>query len=824
MIGQTISHYKILAKLGEGGMGVVYKAEDLDLHVTRALKFLPPHAASDDDQLTRLKHEARAAAALEHHNICQVHEIGRADGQTFIVMSYLEGRTLEDRLADEGSLPLAEAMKIATEVGDALSRAHAAGIVHRDIKPANIMLTESGQTVVMDFGLAKSADLTKMTKTGTTLGTAAYMSPEQMQGQTVDARADLWALGVLLFQMVTDRLPFGGENLPAVAYAVQHTEPESPTAIRSEVSSDLEKVIDRTLAKDPQQRYQTADELLGDLKAVRNHQDLARKTALYDHRQKLKRRQRLLYGTLTAIVIIVAVTAWWVRHQDLQRIDALAVLPFANLSGDAEQEYFADGMTDALITELQQLGGDQLRVIGRTSAMSFKDSDKTLPQIAAELGVDVVVEASVSRTGNMVKIAAKLIRARPQEQQLWAGTFERNQLAIHSLHAQIARAVAEHVQLVLSPASSDHLAQAATRKTDPEAYEAYLKGRHFFLNLNLSGLYMKDPQALEHFHLIETFFTKSVQLDSTFAPAWAGFAQYHILREHTGIGTHATEEAFAAATRSIELDDSLGEAHAAMGHILWEHQFHAQEADGELRLAMNLNPNDSFALTTYSYYLMTMGRYQESARAMQKALDLDPLSRFINSAAWQPLAYAGLHDESLRQNDKYFESFPDSAQWLGTRFAILEIAGRYEEAIALVSEKNPNEIPLRRHLEVPPLLMELGRSDEALDYLERFRSQADEDSLFFSLGLAHAAIGNLDEARQYLIKAEKADILPFNMAHLSTMVGDLDRAFSHLDNAYENRHSYLTRLPYLVENNPEWASLGSDPRYHDLVRRMGLRD
>jgi TolB-like protein/Tfp pilus assembly protein PilF len=823
LIGRTISHYKILAKLGEGGMGVVYKAEDLDLKVTRALKFLPSHTATDGEQLARLKREAQSAASLEHPNICQVHEIGRADGQTFIVMSYLEGRTLEDRLTDEGPLPIADAIKIATEVGDALKRAHAAGIVHRDIKPANIMLTASGQTVVMDFGLAKSADLTRMTKTGTTLGTAAYMSPEQMQGQSVDARADLWALGVILYEMLTGRVPFGGDNLPAVAYAVQHREPESPTGIRAEVSADLERVIDRTLAKDPGQRYQTADELMGDLEAVRNEQDLARKTALYDHRNRLKRQKMLLLGMLTAAVVIAAGMVWWIWHQDMHRIDALAVLPFANLSGDKEQEYFSDGMTEALITELQQLASDQMRVVGRTSVMSFKGSNKTLPEIAAALGVDVVVEASVIRSGNLVKVAAKLIRARPQEQQLWADTYERNIADILSLYSELAREVATQIQIVLTPDAQAR--GTGSRVVDPDAYEAYLKGRHFLLNLDLAGVESGNPQALENFHLIKSFFTKSIQMDSTYAPAWAGLAQFHIQREHRGVGSHAIEEAYAAAARAIDLDDSLGEAHCAMGHILWEHQYRPREAEGEFRRALKMNPNDPLAHVLYSYCLMNLGRYQESTGSMRMALELDPLSRFINYVGFAPLANAGKYDEALRQLDKYHESYPDPQFYKKTKFNILESAGRYEEALVLIDELDPTENILELHLRVPPVLMALRRPGDARDFLEKYRSQAAADSLFFLLGRAEASVGNLDEARQWLDKSDEAsNSTPMDLAKLSAMIGDLDRAFAYLEKAYDSNNWYLTRLAYLVENDPEWKVLGPDPRYHDLVQRMGLRD
>ncbi len=787
MIGQTISHYKILAKLGEGGMGVVYKAEDLDLKVTRALKFLPPHTASDEDQLTRLKHEARAAAALEHPNICQVHEIGRDQGQTFIVMSFLEGRTLEDRLTDEGPLPIGEALTIATEVGDALKRAHAAGIVHRDIKPANIMLTEGGQAVVMDFGLAKGSDLTRLTKTGTTLGTATYMSPEQMLGQPVDARADLWALGVMLYEMVTGRVPFAGDNLPAVAYAVQHKEPVSPSGIRAEVSGDLERVIDRTLAKDPQQRYQTADELMGDLEAVRDEQDLARKTALYDRRQKLKRRKRLLFGSLAAIVVAAAALIWWTRYQDLNRIDALAVLPFANLSGDSEQEYFSDGMTEALITELHQLAAHQLRVIGRTSVMSFKGSNKSLPEIAAELGVDAVVEASVIRSGDLIKVAAKLIRARPQEQQLWAQTYERHQRDILSLHAEVARAIAEQVELVLTPQAEEHLARAEKMEVDPELYDQFLLGKYWVDQNDME-------KALSYFEAI-------IAADSTYAPAWAWGAHCHIMPTH-GVWPVPEEliaKARIMAERSIELDPNYSEGYFILAHILWEHDWNMPGAKRAVDGGFELNPDSVFGLINSAFFYNAMGRSDLAVPAMRRALELDPFNYLNNLVAFNIYSFAGLHDESVASIQRAKELFPD---WMGDR-----------DNLAWAYYWN-------------------GDFDEAIRIREEIITQAEADGnngeatwqTFMLAGICIHA-GQVDRGRSLYKKfwdsVDPADVSPARRAWMHADLGEMDEAFRWIQIAYDQNEMMLVWL----KTYPSFSiSLAGDPRYGEWLEKMGLND
>jgi serine/threonine-protein kinase len=339
VIGQTVSHYRITRELGAGGMGVVYEAEDLDLQVKRALKFLPPHASVNDDDRRRLTREARAAAGLEHPNICQVHEIGRDGDQTFIVMSYLEGQTLAERLEIQGPLPLEMALKSTLDIGRALSMAHRAGVVHRDIKPANVMLIENDEAVVMDFGLAKGGDLSRVTQTGATLGTAAYMSPEQARGDPVDGRSDIWSLGVVLYEMMTGRVPFKGDHLAAVAYAIQHKEPESPQNLRPNLPDDMDRIIGRALAKEPSQRYQSVDDFLADLVAVKEQQKLDGQTLRYDRARRLRRSRTLVSVLLATTLLAVAALVFWPRPTPIR---SLAVLPFANLSGNTEQEYLAD--------------------------------------------------------------------------------------------------------------------------------------------------------------------------------------------------------------------------------------------------------------------------------------------------------------------------------------------------------------------------------------------------------------------------------------------------------------------------------------------------
>jgi non-specific serine/threonine protein kinase len=430
MIGQTISHYKILEKLGEGGMGVVYKAEDTKLKRAVALKFLPPGLTRDPEAKERFLHEAQAAAALEHQHICNIYEIDESEDQIFIVMSCFEGQTIKEKI-DSGPLKIDEALKIAIQAAEGLQAAHEKEIVHRDIKSANIMVTGKGQTKIMDFGLAKLKGQTKITKEGTTLGTASYMSPEQAQGADVDHRTDIWSLGVVLYEMITGQLPFRGEYEQALVYSIMNEQPEPLTALRTGVPMELERIVNKTLAKDPSERYQHADDLMVDLRNLKKDtkpgMSVPGKKVRIDTPQKPIKR--LVIGAVV-IILVLLVGYWFLSKKQSQPpvvvsedLKSIAVLPFVNMSADKNQEYFCDGMTEDIITKLSQV--TDLKVISRTSVMLYKDKKKRIRDIGEELNVAAILEGSVRKGGNRLRITAQLINTKT-EAHIWADAFDRD--------------------------------------------------------------------------------------------------------------------------------------------------------------------------------------------------------------------------------------------------------------------------------------------------------------------------------------------------------------------------------------------------------------
>ena len=772
LLGQTMSHYRILERLGEGGMGVVYLAEDLTLKRRVALKFLPADAVADPEARARLTHEAQAAASLLHPNICPVYEIAEADGQTFIAMGHLEGRTLRQRLAD-GPVPLAEALSIARQIGEGLAAAHAKGIVHRDVKPGNVMLLPDGRPVLMDFGLARVGGATRLTRTGTTLGTAAYMAPEQALGREADARSDVWALGVVLYELVSGKVPFGGEHEAAQLYAIVNVEPPPLTAVAPGVPAGLNGIVTKALAKEPARRYLSAGELAADLGVI--ERDVTAEPA---GRGRRTRRQRawlaaaIMLGTVAVVVALTALNVGGIRERLFEggpRIRSIAVLPLANLSGDASQEYFADGMTEALINDLGQVSA--LRVISRTSAMGYKNTKKSLKEIARELHVDAIVEGSVSRSAGRVKISAQLIRAR-EERQLWADAFEHDLKDVMVLQGEMAGTIAGAVKAKLTPAERTRLAR--TRPVNPEAYQLYLMGKA-----------LNGQKALEYYE-------RAIALDSTFAQAYMGVAGAYDWMAMMGEMPQrdADPKIQAATRRALELDSSLQDAHLAQAKILSGAADWAG-AEREYRRAIESDPSNGGLHDTYGLFLLSLGRYDEAATEFEREEELrvdPPTPGYFGGLGWA-FFYCRRFSKSIALLHKARELDPGAQQSMLLSWNYVQ-THRYDEACA----------EAKRALDAAPDIEPLvagtgwvfglsGRRQDALAVLERLRAMA-----------------------------RRGYVEPYNFAWLWDGLGNTDSTMAWL----ERGHAENSASMWSVKCEMWTDRLRADPRFKDLLRRRKL--
>jgi len=598
--GSTIAgKYQILEELGRGGMGVVYKAHDTKLKRTVALKFLPSELTHISEVKERFMHEAQAAAALDHPNICTVYEFDEAEEKTFISMAYIEGQSLKKKI-ESGPLELDEALRIAIQVAEGLQEAHKKGVVHRDIKSANIMVDERAQAKIMDFGLARMTGGTLLTKEGMTMGTIAYMSPEQARGEEVDHRTDIWSFGVVLYEMFSGQLPFKGDHDQAVVYSILNEKPDPITNLSSEIPMSIDQVVGKALEKNPDERYQNLEDLLDDLRSI-SEGIVPEGVKARLRKAKLRRRKRaILYAGAAGLIIIMAVIALTLFTGRAEAIDSIAVLPFENLTGDSEQEFFVDSATDELIGQLAQISGLR-RVISRTTVMEYKGVEKSLPEIARELNVDAVVEGTVYQVGENVRIRVQLIDALPEERNLWAETYDRAKTDVLVMYSEMARAIADKTRVNLTAEETTRLSSA--RQVNPKAYDAYIQGRSHWYRLTAQDL----ETALGDFEL-------ALQIDPNYALAHTGVALVWVGRNQMNLAprSEAVPLAMAAAEKAVELDNTLAEAHYALALIRTWSEWDWEGAETAFQRAIELNPNFPDVRAYYSHFLAHMGRTDEA--------------------------------------------------------------------------------------------------------------------------------------------------------------------------------------------------------------------
>jgi serine/threonine protein kinase/Tfp pilus assembly protein PilF len=770
--------YKIQEELGRGGMGVVYKAVDTKLKRTVALKFLPPEMTSDPEAKERFVHEAQAAAALDHPNICTVHEVEEAEERTYISMAFVEGQSLKERI-NQDPMNIEEALEITIQVAEGLEEAHKKGIIHRDIKSANIMVTEKGQAKIMDFGLAKVRGGTLITREGTTMGTVAYMSPEQARGEEVDQRTDIWSFGVVLYEMFGGQLPFKGEHDQVVLYSILKEEPKPITDLKAEIPMAIEQVVSKALEKDPDKRYKQAEELLDDLKSI-SAGIVPEEIKVRMKKKKLRRRKMaILYAGLAGLIIILAVLGLTLLKGPLETINSIAVLPLENLTGDAEQEYFVDVVTDELIGQLGQISGLQ-RVISRTSVMRYKNTDKSLPEIAREMNVDALVEGTVYQVGENVSIKLQLFDALPEERSLWTERYDRPITDVLVMYGEMARAIAENIKVKLTAQEETRL--AGPRQVNPEAYEAYVRGSYKWMNF-------MTPKDLD---TAEKHFDLALEKDPSYAPAYAGCAWVWLIRNQWGWSPpeEAGPKAKAAALRAIELDKNSASAHETLAVIRKVIDWDWDGAWVSYRRSLELNPNVASAQGSYAHFLMMMGHGEEAQIHSEQAVGLDPFNPLVHSWHAVLLYSRRRYDEAIAAAREALRIQPDypiatNALWL----IMHEKKGMEREAFeaakdfARVSFNDP-------------------RIDSALDegYTQGGYSEAMKRG-------AEALIARLPETF----------CLPGDIAMFYTMAGEKDKALDWLEKGFEIHDPMLPYLGWPCDDG-----IRSDPRFQDLLRKMNL--
>lgn len=840
---KVLNHYRLLEKLGSGGMGQVWLALDSRLGRKVALKLLSPDVVADATRRKRFERESRALAALNHPNIVTIHSIEEADGRPFLVMEWIEGSTLEGLIAHDG-LPLERCLELAIPMIEAVAQAHRSGIVHRDLKPANVMVRDDGVVKVVDFGISKMEEETSIggfhphstelrTSEGIAIGTLPYMSPQQLQGAPVDARSDIFSLGVVLYEMATGRRPFPGANSATLISAILRDPPIPFSRVsKAPLPEKLESLVMRCLAKDPSQRFQSAGELLDALKGLRRDwtsgvlsfpSDLtllsmppalpepagsalsatvlpavASAAAPASPGQGRTRRKILLPAAGIALASLLAMGLYWYPRGEAERprpetpvvtppalpasaarqAVSLAVLPLANLSGDPEQEYFSDGTTEAIIANLARIGG--LRVTSRTSVMRFKDSQAPLPEMARELGVGYILEGSMTKMADQVVITTKLVDA-SSDTVVWGDRFQGRLDDIFSFQEKVAEEVARATRVEVTGDDRTRLAQIQTVR--PDVYETYLKARFLMSSLKPQSIF----QALEHLDQV-------IAREPAYALAWAAKADCYTYLVSPGVGAIPAGEGIAkareAARKAIELDDTLSEAHVVLGFVhmvSWDWP----AAEKELRRAIELNPSNSGGYVKYSLYMTAQGRHAEAIDLIQKARSLDPLSSIRDQAVAATYRFAGEDDQAIAAAKATLEREPDF--WFGHFLLGSEYTSK-------------------------------GLFAAADAELQKALAVANIPVVSVALGRNYARWGKADQARRVLAdllakrQAKGGYLPPSLLAKLHFALGENDQGFRWLQTAMDERDQGLL----LLKVDPDYAAVRSDPRFLRLLRQVGL--
>lgn len=832
--GTKLGRYEIREKIGEGGMGEVYLAQDTQLRRLVALKILPAEFTQDEDRLRRFELEAYTASALNHPNIITIHEVGKTDSVRYIVSEFIEGESLR-LLIQRGPLTIDKALDIAVQIAAALTTAHDAGITHRDIKPENLMLRRDGVVKVLDFGLAKLTQneegidteaLTKAlanTRPGVVMGTASYMSPEQARGLDTDARTDIFSLGVVLYELLSGRAPFVGDTTADIISVLLQKEPQPLSSLVGGMPAELQHIVNKALRKDRDQRYQTAKSLYVDLKTLQQELDFAAKLERGTGRSDFKRggetdlrvpdsvstnsgtaafqinneaskvsangthlvslgnqHKRTAIVALSVLLLAVFGLSYWLlskraHTRNSSTIDSIAVLPFVNASQDSNTDYLSDGIAESLMNSLSQL--PDLKVMSRNSAFRYKGKEQDAQKVGRELNVRAVLTGSVQQVGDQVVINVSLDDAMDNH-QIWGQQYARKFADILTVQREIAQEVSTSLRLKLTTEDQHQLAKRYTDNVD--AYQLYLKGQYEWRKHDQAEL----QKSIEYYN-------QALKSDPNYALAYAGLAASYMVLGNSYLPANDTfPKAKDYATKALELDETLAEGHVVMGAARLFYDWNWAEAERELKRAQALNPNNAEAHDLYGYYLNAMGRFNEASVETARSQELDPLSLMINADVGVAYYYARHYDEAIAQNEKTVNLDPRffiTYLWLGQAY---EQKKEYARAIETF-QKGMTEA--ERH---PQLLASLGRT--------------------------YALAGQPDKAKNALEELREMSktryVSPYLIAVVYAGLGDKDQTFVWLNKAYEDRSFFLIWLK--VE--PRFDSLRTDPRFAELVRRVGL--